>query len=501
MISPELRAEIRRLFYAEHWKVGTIASQLGVHHDTVEAAIEKHRIGSTQNRLASSRLEPFKPFIQATLETYPRLRSTRLHEMLKDRGFEGSVYVVRRHVQRVRPVPTKEAFFRLTVLPAEQAQVDWASFGTLRVGRALRNVSCFLLTLSWSRALFARFTLDQTTESFLRCHMMAFEYFGGVVRQVLYDNLKSAVLERIDSDIIRFNPALLALAGHYHFVPIPCAKARGNEKGRVERRVRDLRESFFAARSYSSLDDLNAQLASWIERVQLERPVPADPDKRRVRDALAEEQKALLALPAHRLECDYTKPIRSGKTPYARFDKNDYSIPWTHVQKVLTLVASDTTVRVLDGLVEVARHERCYDAGRQLENPAHLEDLANHKRRARELHGRDRLIASCPAARPFLQQMALHGGHLGGTTVRLLRLLDQYGSKELDSALVDAHARAAFSAHSVAHILEQKRRATAEPPPIEHVLPDDPRVRDTVVTPHALGDYDVLARDGGDHAL
>lgn len=499
MISPEVHAEIRRLFYAEHWKVGTIAAQLGVHHDTVESAIEKHRFGTAQHRLASSMLDKYKPFIRQTLEAYPRLRATRLHEMLSDRGYAGTVYPVRRFVRQARPATTQEAFFRLTVMPGEQAQVDWASFGSIRIGRALRKLSLFLLTLSWSRALWARFTLDQTVESFVRCHTLAFEHFRGVVRQVLLDNLKAAVLERVDGDLIRFNPAILALAGHYHFAVVPCGKARGNEKGRVERRVRDVRESFFAARSFTTVDDLNAQLALWIERVQMERPVPGDPEQRTVRAALVEEQKALLPLPAHRFVMDHTRPIKSGKTPYVRFDRNDYSIPHTLVRKPLTLVASDTTVRLLDCMEEVARHERSYDAARQLEDPRHLEQLADDKRRSRELRGRNRAIAACPAARPFLENIALHGGHLGGTTARLLRLLDQYGPAALNAALVEAHGRAAFSAHSVAHILEQRRRADGQLPPVQTVLSDDPRVRDTVVTPHALGDYDVLAAGGDDH--
>src|SRR6185295_11918645 len=116
------------------------------------------------------------------------------------------------------------------------------------------------------RATFARFTLDQTLESFSRCHCEAFEALGGVPRSILYDNLKSVVLER-QGDLIRFHPRILELAGHYHFAPKPVSIARGNEKGRVERKIRDLRESFFAARHFSSLADLNRQLDTWIEHV------------------------------------------------------------------------------------------------------------------------------------------------------------------------------------------------------------------------------------------
>ena len=491
MISADLRAKIRRLFFAEHWKVGTIAAELGLHHDTIHHAIESRSFLAPVLRVRAEMLDPYRDFILVTLEQHPRLRATRLHEMLRDRGYSGSVFPVRRFVARTRP-SRHEAFFRLSVLPGEQAQVDWASFGSIIIGRAKRSLSCFLMVLSWSRALFARFYLDQTTESFLHGHIAAFEVFGGVPRTILYDNLKSAVLER-EGELVRFNPRILELAGHYHFAPKPCAVARGNEKGRVERRVRDLREAFFDARAFHSIDDLNAQLDTWLDRVQRARLVPSDLDKRIVRDALVEERARLLPLPEHPAQADLVRAVASGKTPYIRFDRNDYSIPHTHVRKTLSVVASETLVRVLDGQSEIARHARSYDAGQQLEDERHLAALTADKRKAREHRGKNRLFAVCPTAKAFLAEIALHGGHLGGTTSRLLRLLDLYGAPVLDAAITDAHRRGAFRAESVAHVLDQRRRADGQKPVMTVAQHDDPRVRDQVVHPHRLDDYDNLA--------
>lgn len=493
MISEECRSRIRRLFFAEHWKVGTIAAELGVHRDTVHLAIEAKRFTNVAYRASSALLDPYKDFVHRTLEQYPRLRATRLHEMLRARGYQGSVWPLRRYVRSVRPAPQHEAFFRLSVLPGEQAQVDWGHFGTITIGKTKRALSCFVMVLSWSRALFARFVLDQTLESFLRCHRAAFAAFDGVPRGLLYDNLKTAVLERV-GDVIRFHPRLLELAGHYHFAPRPVAVARGNEKGRVERAIRYLRDSFFAARGFRSLEDLNGQLATWIEDIAHARIVPGDPDKRRVCEALLEERSRLLPLPEHEFPTDHVRSVRSGKTPYLRFDGNDYSIPHTCVRKPVTLVASDTLVRVLDGDVEVARHERSWERGRQIEREDHLAALADEKRNARQHRGRNRLIAACPSAEAFLQCVALHGGHLGGTTTRLLHLLDIHGARELDIAVSEAHARGAFAARSVAHVLDQRRRARGEVAPLEVVLPDDPRVRDLVVPARELASYDRLAR-------
>jgi hypothetical protein len=190
MISSDLRSRIRRLFFAEHWKIGTIAAELGLHRDTVEHAIEPKRFVNSAYRDMASILDPYKDFVRATLESHPRLRATRVLEMIAQRGYCGSVWPLRRYVRRVRPVSRHEAFFRLTTLPGEQAQVDWASFGSITLGSTRRALSCFVMVLSYSRALFARFVLDQTLESFLRCHVAAFDAFHGVPRALLYGRVE-----------------------------------------------------------------------------------------------------------------------------------------------------------------------------------------------------------------------------------------------------------------------------------------------------------------------
>jgi transposase len=492
VIAPEVRARIRRLFFAEHWKVGTIASELGVHHDAVRGAIEAERFIRPGAVLRASMLDAYKPFVAETLEQHPRLRATRLFEMIRDRGYRGSVVQLRRHVATIRPTP-REAFLRLVTLAGEQAQVDWGHFGTIRVGHAKRPLSCFVMVLSWSRAVFARFALDQTMESFMRGHVEAFAAFRGVPRTILYDNLKSVVLDRA-GDHVRFNEAMLLMAGHYHFAPKPCAPYRGNEKGKVERTIQYLRHGFFAARRFSSVEDLNAQLAEWIKRVAHARKVPGDPAGRLVSAALEEERPLLLALPEHPWNCELVKPVASGKQPYIRFDRNDYSIPHWLAGKPLTLVASETLVRITNGSHVFATHARSYDEKQVIEDHAHIEELAREKRRAHELRGRDRLRAACPSADAFVEALALRGEHLGGQVSRLLKLLDRYDKAELEIALKDALARGAIGAASVAHVLDQRARAQRRAPVLDVVLPDDPRVRDLHVTPHALDTYDSLAK-------
>ena len=153
---------------------------------------------------------------------------------------------------------------------------------------------------------------------------------GGVPSVVLSDNLKSAVLDRAGS-AIRFNPDYLAFAAQYRFEPRPVAVARGNEKGRVERSIRYIRDYFFAARVFADVADLNAQAKGWTDGPAFERPWP-EGVQLTVRQSFEAEQPALMALPMDAYPVDLRLEVQADKTPYVRFDLNDYSIPYTHVR-------------------------------------------------------------------------------------------------------------------------------------------------------------------------
>jgi transposase len=498
MITPEQHAEIRRLYYGEHWKVGTIAAALGVHHDTIRAAIAHDTQGVRRGTCRATRLDPYLPFVRDTLAQFPRLRATRLFEMVKGRGYTGSVVQLRRAVRLIRPAATATVYRRLTTLAAEEAQVDWGSFGSIRIGRGVRPLSGFVMVLSYSRAIFALFTVDQTLESFLRGHVEAFQTWSGVPRTLVYDNLRSAVLERAGT-AIRFHPRLLELAGHYHFAPRPCTPYRAHEKGKVERQIQYLRHAFFAARTFVDVDDLNAQFHRWRDAIAHQRPHPEQRD-RTVADVLVEEQPRLLPLAAHPFETDVMRTVTSGKTPYVRFDRNAYSIPHTHVRRPLTLLASASTVRVIAGTEELARHTRSYDSGQTIEHEAHVAGLIDATRQANPSSARDRLRLAVPAVATLLERLAARGESLRGHVARLLALLEDYGPQELGAAIERALERDALGAGAIAHILETRRRQRGLKPPIPMALPDHPGVRDLDVTPHRLETYDALTRSHSDDA-
>ena len=484
----ELAARIERLFTVEHWRVGTIARQLHVHRDTVRRILREHGAAPPDVPLRPCLVDPYRVFIRETLEKYPTLAASRLHDMVCERGYAGQASHFRYLVSTMRPRPPAEAFLRLRTLPGEQMQVDWAHFGHLQIGRARRPLMGFVIVLSYSRRIFLRFCLNAQMDSFLRGHVQAFIAFGGLARTLLYDNLKSVVLERV-GDAIRFNPEFLAFAKHYRFEPRPVAVARGNQKGRVERHIDFVRKSFFAARKFTDVADLNAQARDWCEGRALDRPWPQD-DSLTVRQAFAAEQPRLLELPATDYALGQRLEVSVAKTPYVRFDWNDYTVPHTHVQRSLSVLADEQRVRIFEGITEVASHPRSFDRHQTIEDPTHLQALVEYKRRARAHRGCDALAQVAPASTELLQMAAQRGHNLGSITAALLRLLDQYGAPSLQAAILDAIARDVPHPNAVRLALEHARERTGRPPPLALALPEHVAKRDAPMRTHSLASYD-----------
>jgi hypothetical protein len=396
-------------------------------------------------------------------------------------------------VVEVRGRTQPEPYLRLRTLPGEQSQVDWGHFGQLEIGKAVRPLMAFVMVLSWSRVIFLRFFFSQALGNFLRGHQDAFSFFGGVTRVCLYDNLKSVVLERM-GQAIHFNPQFMEFAGHCRFEPRPVAVARGNEKGRVERAVRYVRTSFFAARRFKDIDDLNTQALQWCKTEALQRRWPED-NARMIGDVFEEERPYLLPLPADEYPCDERAQATVGKCPYLRFDLNDYSVPHTHVQKSLMLLASPDKVRILDGDQVVATHIRSYDRGRQIEQPEHIEALAAVKAEAGQHRRTNLLSEAAPSTGKLLTRMGQRGLPLAGSTKQLLELLHTYGAESLEAAVREALLNQSPHPHAVRQVLERWRHESGKPPALPLSLPDDPRVNSLIFKPHNLTDYDNIQED------
>jgi transposase len=496
VIAPDIEAQILRYHHAEKWTVGTIARQLHVHHSVVRRVLGQAGLPRIGPPPRPSQIDAYQPFIQQTLGTFPTLTASRLYAMVRERGYRGSPDHFRHLIACHRPRPKAEGYLRLRCLPGEQAQVDWAHFGHLEIGRARRPLMAFVMVLSYSRQIFLRFFADARMENFLRGHVGAFTAWHGVPRVLLYDNLKSAVLERHGA-AIRFHPTLLGFAGHYRYEPRPVAVARGNEKGRVERAIRYVRDSFFAARSFVDLDDLNAQAETWCIGPAADRRCPDEP-QRTVRTVFAEEAGRLLALPDNPAPLLERVAVSVGKTPYVRFDLNDYSIPHTHVRRVLSVLADPHEVRIVDGAEVLAVHQRSYDKGAQIETPAHIQALVEQKRAARQHRATDRLAHAAPASQTLLVRAAERGANLGAITAALIRLLDRTNAADLQAAILEALERDVPHPNAVRLALERRREQRGQAPQVALVLPAHVQLRDAPVQPHALETYDQLKERSDD---
>jgi len=264
-------------------------------------------------------------------------------------------------------------------------------------------------------------------------------------------------------------------------------RGKGNQKGRVERAVRYLRERFFAGRRITDLALGNRELARFLDEIALPRPHPVFKD-RSVADVLAQERPQLLPLPAAPPATDRVVSVAADKTASVRFDTNLYSVPPAAAVKTLTLVASDTLVRIVEGALEVARHPRCWGHRQVIELPEHREEILRLKRAAQELKGRDRLRALIPAIDTLYARWIEAGRSLRHTTAFANRLLDLYGEAIFTHAVTEILQRGLHDPGALAQLCEQQRRARARPVPIEIAVPS--HVPDRDVIPHNLEDYD-----------
>lgn len=479
-------AEIARLYFAEHWRVGTIATQLGLHPDVVHRVLGLGAVRAPDAPPRPRLVDPYREFIDETLAQYPRLRATRLYDMLRDRGYQGAVRTLREYVATVRPRPRREVYLRTEPLVGEQAQVDWAYVGKVPVAGGERALWLFVIVLSYSRALWAEFVLDLSVHSLCRSLVRAAGAFGGVTRQWLFDNPKTVVLER-RGDAVRFHPTLLELCAAMRVQPRLCAVARPQHKGRVERAIRYLRDRFLAGRTITGVADGNRALDRFIADIAHLRPHPVLAP-RTVGDVLADETARLLPLPDPLPLTDFIAPAHVDRQAFVRFDTNRYSVPTMLAEQALTLVADDVAVRVLHGDDEVAHHERCYGRRQVVELPEHRAALVRERRAARDLKGRDRLLAVAPAFAVILDRWALSGRSLAIQVTRAIKLLDLYGDDVFAAAVTEVADRGLRDVGALTVVCDRHRRARQRPVPLDVPLPFHADDRDVV--PHDLETYD-----------
>lgn len=325
--------------------------------------------------------------------------------------------------------------------------------------------------------------------------MDAFEFFGGVPRIILHDNLKSGVLERVGS-IVRFNDDFLLVCRHYLFEPRAVNICRGNEKGRVERSIRFIRDNFFAGRVWTTIEELNEQVLQWCLTDSLERPWRRG-ESNLVRDAFSEEKEKLNSLPPTPFLAYEKLDVSIGKTPFARFHTNDYSLPAEYVGKTLEIFATHLKVQFIDKLIVVATHTRSWGKCETIEDPAHHAQLRERKKKAQTHSGLARLIASVPEGEQFVAGLSERGQHVGGGISSLLKLLDLHGKEKLSIAIKEVLLSSAIHLKNIHHVLKR-----LDVPNSMHIptvpMNLSPEYSNIIVEHHDLSHYDKITEDTHD---
>jgi transposase len=338
-----------------------IAARLGINRRTVARLASATEPPRYSRAPAGSMLDPLEPVIRRVLADWPDVRAPRMTEILReDYGYVGSVDLVKRRLARLRPTRVRAAQ-RTGYRPGQVLQLDWAEMPTRpRIAGRERRVYALVCALPYSGASTAHFSLEMTVESFLEGHVRALAWLGGVARECVYDNLRSAVARR-DGEQISWNPRFVQLRGHYAFHATACTPGTPREKGAVEGAVRYLKTGFWPARRFGSLAELDEAFASWRDRVALPRRHATRGHI--VAELLAHEREQLRPLPPIPFDAAGRRTTRVPLDGYLKHAGSFYRAPEALVHQRVELRWDRDQVWIEHRGQRVAGYERSYQAG------------------------------------------------------------------------------------------------------------------------------------------
>ena len=493
-----LWAEIRRLAEVEKFSGWAISRRLRCSRHTVVRALQLDQPPTPKARHRASRLDPYKPQIDALLARYPELSAVRVHEQIArgPDGFTGSACTVRRYLRQTRRVRGR-VYQEVHYEPAQAMQVDWGECGHVQLGATTRRVSVFVAVLCYSRLMYLEFTLSQRKAEFYRGIVHALEFFGGSPRAIIFDNLKAAVTNGSGRNAC-LHPEFSALCGYFCLQPIACERRDPESKGVVEGGVRYVKHNALAGRGdeLARFEDYLAFAPVWRDEVANVR-VHATTRERPV-DRFQAERSRLRALPAIPFDTDEVVP--AVVSPHARieYDGNRYSAPPRLVRLPVMIRASSDVVRIVHNGEVVAQHTRCYQRGQLIVAADHRLAALSLRQRSRNTALEHAFDALGPEARQF--HLVLKGQPVK-TTVHLRRLLTLarlYGTAELLAAVTRALELATYDAASVENLLLAERRRRQLPTP---TLPTPERrelIEEIELDPPDPGFYDRFCTDTGD---
>ncbi len=461
MIDYETFCKIRDYHGKQKLKAGQIARALELDHRTVTRWINEPRYLPRQAPPRASKLDPYKPLINQWLEAHA-YSAQQIFQRLQEEGFDGGYTIVKAYVRKVRP-RRPPAFLTLSFAPGECAQVDWGMYGSVPVGETRRKLSFFVMVLSYSRMMYVEFTLSQTMEQFLACHQHAFEFFGNrVPENIMVDNLKSAVLKRLTGEAPVFNPRYLDFANHYGFTIKACNIRKGNEKGRVENGVGYVKKNLLNGLQIPDFSVVNPTAQIWLETIANVR-IHGETHKRPV-DLFAEEQPCLqIVAPGQPYDIGAVLPVRASNRFRVTHETNRYSVPAEYASTALTLKVYPDRLCIYHQDKLIARHVRCYDRHRDIEDPDHPKALLEQRRNAREQKLLGRFLTLSPKAEAYYQALAQKRLNPRHHVQKIVALSEIYGAERIARAMEDAFTYQAFSCEYIANLLESRQHLLPQP--------------------------------------
>jgi hypothetical protein len=321
------------------------------------------------------------------------------------------------------------------------------------------------MVLCHSRMAYVEFTCGEALEHFLACHQHALEFFGGVPSAILIDNLKTGVLRHPYGENAVFHPRYLDFAAHYGFAPRACNVRKANEKGRVENGVGYVKKNFLAGLELpNSLGAINTAARQWLDgvaNVRIHGETRQAPQK-----LFVTEKAALRPLPALAADASITRLVRVTNRCRVVLDTNRYSVPALYASQQLTLKVFADRLCLYHAHNLVASHPRSYERHRDFENPDHVKELLDQRRRARDAKWLHAFYALSPHAELYHQQLAARSLNARSHINKIVALADIYGPDKVARAIEDAIQSQAFSSQYIDNILQQRERHAPQPGPL-----------------------------------
>ena len=306
-----------------------------------------------------SQLEPFKDYLKERLQAGVWNAQVLLRE-LRQREYNGGYTILKDWLQPQRESARVVAVRRFETPPGKQAQVDWGHLGWLHEEGKERQMWGFTITLGYSRMMLAEAALDQRLGTLLRMHEMAFQQWGGVPEELLYDRMKTVWTGTDERGEIVWNSVFLDFARYWGFTPRLCRPYRAQTKGKVESGVKYVRRNFLCGlqgREPGSLPDLNAQLREWVSNVANQRVHGTTHEQvsKRWEGERLSLNPANGRLPYPHVDQELRRVARDA---YVAWQGSRYSVPWKYVGKEVWVLESGQDVEVRCGGERIAIHSQ-----------------------------------------------------------------------------------------------------------------------------------------------